>query len=834
MSGFGGAVKLTGESEYKKALSQINQSLKETASEMKVVSSAFDKNDKSEQAVTAQTEVLNKKLTEQNQKLQTLKQQYSAMSGQYSEQTAKHNQLVKTYQDEKSKLEEIGRTLGTSSKEYQQQKSKVESLAQEVDKSTKAQDANEKSMSQMRIEINKAQADCNATAKELNNLGKEADEAGSSAEKAGGGFTVFKAVLANLATSVIQSAISGLQNLGGELINVGKQAIEGFGEFEQLEGGVKKLFGDDVASSVMQNAQNAFSSAGMSANEYMNTVTSFSASLISGLNGDTAKASKIADQAIRDMSDNANTFGTDISSIQNAYQGFAKGNFNMLDNLKLGYGGTKEEMLRLVKEAGVVDESVKSIDDVSFDQIIEGIHIVQDRMNIAGTTAKEASATIQGSVGSMKSAWQNMLTGMADENANFEQLATNLVNTLITQDGQGGVLGTLVPRISQVVTGMANALQTTLPMLIKQVVPIIQQNLPIIISAVQQALQTVLEVLPDVIPVIADLIPQIASALIALSPELVNTGMQMLLSLINGITTAIPQLIGMLPDIINQMVTTLLANLPIVIDAGMQLLLAIVNGLMEAIPQLIDYLPTIIDTMVNVLLQNLPKILDSAIKIMTALIQGLTNSIPKLVAMIPTIIKTIVRVITQGLPQILSAGVKIITQLISGIGSMFGKLGSKAGEILTTITGKLKEIPSKMLDIGKNLVHGLWNGISNGLGWIKEKLTGWIGNVTGFIKKLFGIKSPSKLFRDEIGKNLALGIGVGFEDEMKHVSQQMGDAIPQSFDIQTVNGARYTNSMENVDVVASFKQALSEMKIILDDEVAGQFVETTVSRAIYT
>lgn len=382
MAGFGGAVKLTGESEYRKALNQINQSLKETASEMKAVSSAYASNDKSQSAVSAKTAVLNQKLQEQDQKLKTLKAQYQAMSAQYSQQTAKHTALVNEYNKEKAKLEEIGRTLGTTSKEYQDQKAKVDGLAQEVRKSSQAQDANAKSMSKMRIEINNAQADINQTTRELDALGKEAKESGEEAEKAGGGFTVFKGILANLGSQAIMGAINGLKKLGGAMIGVGKQALASYADYEQLVGGVETLF-KDSAPIVQKYANDAYKTAGLSANEYMETVTSFSASLISSLDGDTAKAGEIANRAITDMSDNANKMGTDIGMIQNAYQGFAKQNYTMLDNLKLGYGGTKEEMARLISDASKMTDVQKELGiavkdgDMSFSNIANAISVVQ-------------------------------------------------------------------------------------------------------------------------------------------------------------------------------------------------------------------------------------------------------------------------------------------------------------------------------------------------------------------------------------------------------------------------------------------------------------------------
>ena len=834
---FGGTIKLTGESEYRKAIQQITQDLSKMSNSLKSQTADFSANDKSIKNSAQASKELNESLKSQSDALAKAKTSYAQYSVAVQAQQTKHNQLSKEYKNAVLELERIKATTGETSEEYKKQAQVVDKLGQELAESTENLNESKSAMASLKSEINNSQKTINATEKAMDGLGTETEEAGKSAEKAGDGFTVMKGILANLGTQAINACISGLKNLGGAFVDVGKQALDSYGEYEQLEGGVKKLFGDDVAETVKQNAQKAFSSAGMSANEYMDTVTSFSASLISGLNGDTAKAAQISDKAIRDMSDNANTFGTDIQSIQYAYQGFAKGNFTMLDNLKLGYGGTKTEMLRLVKDAGVVEDSVKSIDDVSFDQIIEAIHITQENMGITGTTANEASATIQGATGSMKSAWQNMLTGMADENANFEQLATNFVGTLITEDGQGGVLGTIIPRVATVITGMSTAIQTMLPQLIQAVVPIIQQNLPIIMEAVQNALQTILQVLPQVIPVIADLIPQIVSTLVGLLPDIINAGIQILLGLIQGISDSIPQLIAMLPEIIATIVDVLINNLPLIIDTGMELLVGLIEGLTEAIPQLIDYVPQIIATIVKVLIQNLPKIIDSAVKIMVALINGLVQSLPQLIAMTPKIILTIVQTLIQNLPQIIQGGVKIIASLISGLLQSLGNLATNAKKIGQTVLNAVLEFPRKMLDVGTNLVRGIWDGIIGSLDWIKSKISGWVGNVTGFIKRLFGINSPSKLFRDEIGENLALGIGEGFSDEMKTVSQQMGDAIPKSFDVETsinsVAGAR-TSAAPYDNMVSAFKEALSEMKIELDDEVAGKFIDKTVTRLIYT
>lgn len=373
---FGGAIKLTGENEYKKALNQITQSLKEVSAQMKLTSATYDSNDKSAAALTAKSKDLQRQMELQAEKIKTLKAQYADMSEQQQKNAQRHAELKKNYETEKAKLEEIGRTLGTTSAEYKAQKNVVDNLAQEYKKSTAAQDANEKSLSKLRIEILNAETDYKKSEKALDGFNKELEETDDAAKDAKKPLNDTEKEIKDVGDEAEKSGekvskfsklTGGLKALGGALVGVGvaafgvgKQALAGYAQMEQLIGGVDKLFGtggksieqyaesvgksveevtDEYAAlekaqaQVVANANDAFQTAGMSANTYMETVTNFSASLIAGLNGDTVKAAELADRAIRDMSDNANTFGTDIASIQNAYQGFAKGNFTMLDNL---------------------------------------------------------------------------------------------------------------------------------------------------------------------------------------------------------------------------------------------------------------------------------------------------------------------------------------------------------------------------------------------------------------------------------------------------------------------------------------------------------------------
>lgn len=332
---FGGTIKLTGEREYKQALININTSLKEMSSQMTLVTSKYSASDKSVSALTQRNEELNKILQIQKNEYNSLKSTYDTMKSKVDEQKTSHDKLQAEYQEEKNKLTSLGATLGTTSKEYQAQEKKVNDLSKKVDESNISIKNNENALSKMRTALNNSATSIVKTEKELNSMNDELDDTEKNVKNAGEGFTVFKGILSNLSTQAINGAINGLKKLGGMVIDVGKQAVTSYADYEQLTGGIDTLFKDSY-DNVMKYANEAYKTAGLSANEYMETVTSFSASLISSLGEDTQKASEYANRAIIDMSDNANKMGTDMTMIQNAYQGFAKQNYTMLDNLKLG------------------------------------------------------------------------------------------------------------------------------------------------------------------------------------------------------------------------------------------------------------------------------------------------------------------------------------------------------------------------------------------------------------------------------------------------------------------------------------------------------------------
>lgn len=511
----------------------------------------------------------------------------------------------------------------------------------------------------------------NATKNLNNELGKtqiEEEKVGQSTLKLG------DIIKANLISDAIKSGLSavasGISKIGSSLVSVGKSAIESYANYEQLIGGVETLF-KDSAGIVENYANNAYKTAGLSANEYMETVTSFSASLLQSLNGDTAKSAKVADMAISDMSDNANKMGTDMSMIQNAYQGFAKQNYTMLDNLKLGYGGTKTEMERLLADAEKL--SGQKYDISNLNDVYEAIHVVQQEMGITGTTAKEASQTISGSTSAMKSAWQNLLTGIADDNANWHNLINNFTDSLIT------MLNNLLPRIQETLYGIIGLI-----------------------------VQVVYTILPQLAPIITETITSLIQILVDNLPDLLETVTQLITTLVNGLSSALPQLIPVIMQIITTIVETLIQSLPQILQMGITILVSLIQGITQSLPTLIPIIVNAILLMVETLIGNMDMIIDAGIQLIIGLAEGLINAIPQLIEKIPVIIDKLISAITNNLPKIIQMGITLIIKLAEGLIKAIPQLVSKIPQIVTSIINGFKNYFSNMWDVGKNLVSGIW------------------------------------------------------------------------------------------------------------------------------
>ncbi len=528
---------------------------------------------------------------------------------------------------------------------------------------------------------------------------------GSSAIKVGKGLAVAGAAAATAVTALVSKSVGA------------------FADYEQLTGGVETLFGaggrsvEEYAQSVgksvsdiqgkydslmsaqnvvLENANKAYMTAGMSANEYMDTVTGFSASLISSLGGDTNKAADYANSALVDMSDNANKMGTDMESIKNAYQGFAKQNYTMLDNLKLGYGGTQEEMKRLLSDAEKL--TGQRYDISSFADITQAIHAIQTQMDITGTTAKEASTTISGSWGSLKAAFQNVLVGLTTGGDMFDQSLDALINTAVTF-GQN-----IIPAIKGALSGVGY--------LIEGLAPVIGETIP---------------------PLINDL-----------APTLANSAVSLISSLVNGLTQNATQFSECLSNIIIVAVAGISTVVPQLLDAASKIVSNLMQGLTNSMPQIVNGAVTLIEGLVNGLVNNIPLLIMGAVQLVTSLANGLIENLPRIIDAGVNLITGIVSASYSMMPQIIQNGMQLVVNLAVGLVRAIPQLIAALPRITGAIVKGFKSV--NWFDLGLQLIKSIWEGIKS-IGsemWngVKEKTSELWGGVKNVVsEKLNNIKS---------------------------------------------------------------------------------------------
>ena len=530
-------------------------------------------------------------------------------------------------------------------------------------------------------------------------------------------------------TSVMQGIGSGVAKVGKGLAIAGTAAatavtalvsksVGAFADYEQLTGGVETLFGaggrsvEEYAQSVgksvsdiqgkydslmsaqnavLENANKAYMTAGMSANEYMDTVTGFSASLISSLGGDTNKAADYANSALVDMSDNANKMGTDMESIKNAYQGFAKQNYTMLDNLKLGYGGTQEEMKRLLSDAEKL--TGQRYDISSFADITQAIHAIQTQMDITGTTAKEASTTISGSWGSLKAAFQNVLVGLTTGGDMFDQSLDALINTAVTF-GQN-----IIPAIKGALSGVGY--------LIEGLAPVIGETIP---------------------PLINDLAPTLANSAVSLISSLVNGLTQnatqfseclsnMIIVAVAGISTVVPQLLDAASEIVSNLMQGLTNSMPQIVNGAVTLIEGLVNGLVNNIPLLIMGAVQLVASLANGLIANLPRIIDAGVNLITGIVSASYSMMPQIIQNGMQLVVNLAVGLVRAIPQLIAALPRITGAIVKGFKSVnWFDLGL---QLIKSIWEGIKSIGSEMWNGVKEKTSELWGGVKN---VVSEKL----------------------------------------------------------------------------------------------------------------
>lgn len=534
-----------------------------------------------------------------------------------------------------------------------------------------------------------------------------------------------------------KAGVAAMAAVGTATIAIGKTALDAYSNYEQLVGGIDTLF-KASSGKMQQYAANAYRTAGVSANRYMEISTSFAAALISSLGGNTEAAADMADTAITDMSDNANKMGTSLETVQEAYMSLSRGNYEMLDSLKLGYGGTKSELERLLSDAERFSAAQGKVRDFSVDSysdIVEAIHIVQDEMGITGTTAEEAATTIEGSVNEAKAAWGNWLAGLGDDDADMGALTDRLVQSVVTA-GEN-----IIPRFGQIMSSLV---------------------------------QTVVQYAPQLGQEIMDGLSRIDFTQVG------RTASDLILMLADGIVQ----------------------NLPMLASAALEIAMALGQGLIENGPQILDMLGQLLLQLADFIVQNAPGILDAAVQLFSMLVQGIAQNAPTIIATLASLLGQLIAQVVSWAAQMLGQAISAGAQFLSGLAGQLSQVPGRVAEFLagaiSTVVGwvaqfasnatsaasqfgsrlrsGLAAIPGTLGNIGANIVQGLVNGVTGAAGKLIDAVKGAVGDAIEGAKRLLGIRSPSRVFR-EIGQYAMQGAALGVDDDADLLMRSTDDAM---------------------------------------------------------
>ena len=757
MSSFGGTVKLTGESEYKKALADISSNLKVLNSEMKAVTSQYDKNDKSVESLSSQNEVLNKKIDEQKSKVEILSQAL-----------------------EKSKAE-TGENSATTKKwqiELNNAQADLNKLNREVDTNVKAMEE--------ALQTTKSEADA------VEDFGEEAEKSGSKALSLG------DVIKANLISDAIKSGLTALAD--------GIKAV-GSAMSESLQAGAE--YADNILTLSAQTGLSTdtlekYSAVAELADVSMETFTGSLAKNVKAM-GEAQKGSAKYVEAYDKLGVSVTDANGNLRDSEDVYWETVdalKGiqNETERDALAMELFGKKAQDLNTIVEMG--SEGFKELEQTAVDmgavlggKGLEALGAYDDQMQIF-------KSTLGGTKNILASAFAPALTGAMTEVNEFGGAINGLIASVLSGD-EGGIETAMI-RVSEEVGDMV---------------------------------ATIRDMVPQMMEIASSLVSTLVDTLIADLPWILEQGMKMLTTLLEGILNALPKIIPVVLQVIQTLLNTILENLPMIIKMGMEMLTSLIQGIADMLPELIPTVISAILLMVETILDNIDMIIDAGINLIMSLVEGIMNALPDLIDKIPVIIDKLITAITNNLPKLIEMGIELTLKLAVGIIKAIPQLVSKIPQIISSLINGLMNGLSKIGEVGKNLVQGLWNGIKDAGAWILDKIKGFGQTILNGIKSFFGIHSPSTVFKDEVGKNLALGVGEGFADTMADVSADMQNAMPTEFDADigtNINIASGQSQMSTFDtMVMAFKQALTEVKVVMDDREMGGFITNTVERVVF-
>ena len=612
-------------------------------------------------------------------------------------------------------------------------------------------------------------------------MGGEADSAGRSAGK-------------SLGSSLVGTLKKVLVAVGiGKVI---KSSIEEGAALEQSIGGIETLFKDN-ADTMKKYAAEAYKTAGMSANEYMETATGFAASLMQGLGGDTAKAAEIANMSITDMSDNANKMGTDMESIKNAYAGFSKQNYTMLDNLKLGYGGTKSEMERLLADAQKLSGVEYNIDNLS--DVYSAIHVIQEDLDITGTTAKEAASTLSGSMSSMKAAFTNVLGNLAlgeDIGPSLDALRES-VFTFLT--------GNLAPMIGNVIKGM--------PRLLSGVLSSAVQAMNIASNNAGEIVESGVEVVTELVEGILKQLPYLAESAVKLAvsfgkallhTDWVSVAKNLISNLRDDMALAGAEILGTDGSIMQSVFQSVTSRLPEILNKGIEIITNLANGILESAPYLITSMGSALTSMLAFVMENIPTILEAGAELLKNLALGIVNNLPEIAVAAGQVLAQVRATIAENLPTILQTGITLLGELAAGLILAIPELISKIPSIIAEIKNEF--LKYNWNSLGSDIIAGIAKGIKSGISAIIDAVRSVAKGALDAAKEFLKIGSPSKVMQKEVGRWIPAGIAEGItgnayqvRDAVRQLTMESAGSLQADLALELTRGQRNLNQSYGAD-----------------------------------
>ncbi|NLG57600.1 MAG: phage tail protein [Clostridiales bacterium] len=660
-------------------------------------------------------------------------------------------------------------------KEIDQQKEHIKALNYALEESARKYGDTHENTDKYRDQLVKAntaltvmETDLDKTNKSINDFGKWTKNADGSTKKWVESLQKISSALGKgLVTAAKGAAVAvGTVSVaaGAAAIKLGKEVIRQFGELEQNLGGSEAVFGK-FAQAVQKEGEQAYKNMGTSQSDYLATANKMGA-LFQGSGLSQQKSLELTTQAMQRAADMASVMGIDTQVALDSVAGAAKGNFTMMDNLGVAMNATTIEAYALSKG---LDFTWKSATQAQKAEVAMQMFF-ENTQQYAGNFARESTQTITGSIGMMKAALSSWTAGLGNANADMTSLTGNMV------DAFQAVVANITPVLQNIIT----ALPAAIAVIMDSLGAMLPQLLETVTGIFTQVLTMLVSMLPELTPVAIDALLTIVQAITQNLPMILEAANQIIMGLISGIATALPQIMPAAVQGMMMFIQGIVQALPQIINAGMQMLTSLIQGITQALPQIIPAAVEGVMAMVQGILDNLPAILKAGLDLVVALVKGLVNAIPKIIQAMPKIIEAVITYVTTSLPEIIAAGIEITIALIGGLIKAIPQIIAAMPQIIIGIVSGLMNGLAKIGEVGVNLVKGLWEGIKSATQWLWDKLTGWIGDALGWLGKLLGIKSPSRVMADMIGKPMVQGLAKGITDNAGLVGKAMGKLMPDA------------------------------------------------------